>query len=111
MPNCIEPERCAEHRAACEKFHEERDRRHTGEIKALETVIKQSFSSLSDMIVTLQSDIPAPEEYKDIMKGFITLPAVITLVVFLCSMVGGVAYIRSEIMDCKNRIAHVEGKK
>ncbi len=105
MPDdCVDKDNCKEFREGCAKFHEERDRRHTGEMKAVEALIRQSFASLSDMIVAIQESTPKPEDYKDIMRGYLRIPVVVALVIFLSGLLGSWYTLKAEIAELKHQV-------
>ncbi len=60
--DCIEGDECAEHRAACQRFLEERDRSYTKEFRSLHDLTERLFNGMTNTVRALEEKIPGPEQ-------------------------------------------------
>lgn len=123
--SCPTLESCAKQQAACEKLYNERNDRHKSEISAIGHNVNAALATIKDLVSGFREDIVSHAEiekivtdriiifmstsgYRDLAKGTIALPTVISLVIGIVIFVSGwfsVKYtIESELHSIKSTI-------
>lgn len=62
--DCVEDADCAEHRDACRRFLDERDRHYTKEFRGLHDLTERLFNGMTSTIKSIEGKIPTQDQLR-----------------------------------------------